>query len=146
MALKGKFVFPKWIETGQEEIEVQIPEDLSPEHSDYDRRGEIQIKTNAVGHYEDDPDQTYEDHILAINSCGIHSERYGDQKLWHVAIIWAIYPTEEDRRLAQNIVKGGQMSRYEPLDFDEINAAGSVYEFCYNYLKSEEWIKETTDI
>ncbi len=146
MALKGNFVFPKWIETGQEEIEVEIPNDLEEGHVDYDKRGQTVTKTNAIGHYEDDPDETYNNHILAINSCGVHSERYADKKLWHVAIIWAIYPTEEDRRLAQNIVKGGQMSRYEPLDINEINSASSVYEFCYNYLKNEEWIKETTDI
>ena len=104
--------------------------------------------TREIGEWQDDPDETYLDHILAINSCGVHSERNRpDNKLWHVAMIIALYENEDDRNYAKKVVKTINWQKWHPLDFNDIQASTDVYEFCYNHLKEKaDFIREVEDI
>jgi len=146
MALKGDFIFFKYVETGTEEVTTIVPEDIPEDDPNYENRGQEITYTRPIGEVVDDPDETYMDHVLAINSCGLHSERpQPDNKIWNIAIIYAIYENEEDRLMGRNVVKGGIITRWDGIDFSEVENSG-VYEFCYNYLKKEDWVRNSTDI
>ena len=146
MAIKGDFIFKKWVQTGTEEVTTIVPEDISEDDPNYDKRGEEITFEKPIGEMQDDPDNTYINHILAINSCGLHSERpTPDNKIWNVAIIYAIYETEEDRANARNVVKWGDLTRFDGIDFEDVENNG-IYEYCYNYLKNEDWITNAEDI
>lgn len=146
MALKGDFIFKKWVKTGTEENTFVIPEDLPETDPQYENRGKEITVTKDIGEVIDDPDNTYINHVLAINSCGLHSERpQPDNKIWNVAIIYAIYENEEDRLNSRNIVKWGDLTRWDGIDFNEVENAG-IFEYCYNYLKKEPWIHNAENI
>ena len=146
MAIKGDFIFKKYVETGTEEVTTIVPEDIPETDPNYENRGQEITYTRPVGELQDDPDNTFIDHILAINSCGLHSERpEPDNKIFNVAIIYAIYENAEDRLMGRNIVKGGTITKWDGIDFNEVENAG-IYEYCYNYLKNEEWVTNVKDI
>ena len=120
MALKGDFIFKKWVKTGEEEYTVTVPEDVLETDPNYENRGKEVTMTREIGEWQDDPDETYLDHILAINSCGVHSERNRpDNKLWHVAMIIALYENEDDRNYAKKVVKTINWQKWHPLDFND---------------------------
>ena len=144
MALKGKFVFKHWVKTGTQEVSFMVDE--SDPH--YENRGKEVTVTRDKGEWQDNPDQTYENHVLAIQSCGIHSERpRSDHKIWNVAVIFAIYQSEEDRANNKPPVYQGDFTDWSGFDFEDLKAAGDVYEFCYNYMKTnKDFIRESQDI
>ncbi|MAC40477.1 MAG: hypothetical protein CMJ05_01630 [Pelagibacterales bacterium] len=147
MAIKGDFIFKKYIETGTEEVTTIVPEDIPETDPRYDDRGKEVTFQKPTGEVVDDPDETYINHVLAINSCGLHAERpQVDNKIWNVAIIYAIYENEEDRLHGRNIVKYGDLSRWDGIDFNDVESSPNIYEFCYNYLKQEDWVTNATDI
>ena len=112
----------------------------------YDNRGEEITFERPIGEVIDDPDETYIDHVLAINSCGLHSERpQPDNKIFNIAIIYAIYENEEDRLMGRNVVKGGTITRWNGIDFNEVENVG-IYEYCYDYLKKEQWVYNAKNI
>jgi len=146
MAIKGDFIFKKYVETGIEEITTIVPEDISEDDPNYDNRGQEITYERPIGEVIDDPDETYIDHILAINSCGLHSERpQPDNKIFNIAIIYAIYENEEDRLMGRNVVKGGTITRWDGIDFNEVENVG-IYEYCYDYLKKEQWVYNAKNI
>lgn len=148
MALRGDFIFKKWVVTGQEEYTVLVPEDVLESDPNYDKRGQEITLTKDVGEWQDDPEETYLDHILAINSCGIHSERNRpDNKRWSVAMILALYENEDHRNNATLVAKSINYQNFESIDFKDVQQATDVYEFCYNYLKENaDWIRNVEDI
>ena len=148
MAIQGDFIFKKYVKTGEEEYTVTVPEDVPETDPNYEHRGQEITLTKDVGEWVDDPDETYIDHILAINSCGIHSERNRpDNKRWSVAMILAIYENGDDRNYARKVVKSINYQNFESIDFEEVQQSADVYEYCYNYLKNNaDFIRTVKDI
>ena len=147
MALKGDFIFKKWVKTGTEDVTFVVPEDISEDDPHYENRGKEITITKDVGEVQNDPDDTFVDHVLAINSCGLHSERpQPNNKIWNVAIIYAIYKNEEDRLNSRGVLKAGTITRWHGVDFEEVQKATNIYEFCYDYLKKEEWVNKAENI
>ena len=146
MALKGDFIFKKWVKTGTEDNTFTVPEDVLETDPNYENRGKEITVTKDIGEVQDDPDNTYINHVLAINSCGLHSERpQPDNKIWNIAIIYAIYENEEDRLNSRNIIKYGDLTKWDGIDFNEAKDKG-IFEYCYDYLKKEDWVTNTEDI
>lgn len=148
MALKGKFVYQHWVKTGTQEVSFMIPDDINETDPNYENRGKEITVTRDKGEWKDNPDQTFEDHVLVIQSCGIHNERpRSDHKIWNVAVIYAIYKSDDDRKNGKPPVFQADFTDWSGFNFNDLKNAGDVYEFCYNYMKAnKDFVRESQDI
>ena len=148
MALKGKFVYQHWVKTGTQEVSFMVPDDIDETDPNYENRGKEITVTRDKGEWKDNPDQTFEDHVLVIQSCGIHNERpRSDHKIWNVAVIYAIYKSDDDRKNGKAPVFQADFTDWSGFDFEDLKASGDVYEFCYNYMKAnKDFVRESQDI
>lgn len=148
MALKGKFVYQHWVKTGTQEVSFMIPDDINETDPNYENRGKEITVTRDKGEWKDNPDQTFEDHVLVIQSCGIHNERpRSDHKIWNVAVIYAIYKSDDDRKNGKAPVFQADFTDWSGFNFNDLKEAGDVYEFCYNYMKAnKDFVRESQDI